>query len=214
MTNEELVKKYQLGDRAALNQIIEKNEGIVRVIARKYQGYCISALDIDDLMQEGYLGLIKAAKRYKCDHAQRAMFSTYAFMIVGQVINDYVNTSKKRKEDISIFTPIGDDLEIGDTLQDDEDYICEVERSIYYQELRDEMHKAISENLTVAQREVIEMKYGIQIERMSVAQICDLMQIKECQVDALELSALHRLRISKWGRMKWLEMKKERGMKY
>ena len=214
MTNEALVKMYQEGNKEALNQIIEKNEGIVRVIARKYQGYCVSTIDIDDLVQEGYLGLIKAAKRYKCDHAQKAMFSTYAFMIVGQVINDYVNTKKRKKEDISIFSPIGDDLEIGDTLQAEEDYICEVERSIYYQDLKNEIQKAMNENLTVAQREVVELKYGIQIERMSVAQICDLMQIKECQVDALELSALHRLRTSKWGRMKWLEITKERGRTY
>lgn len=53
-----------------INKIIEGNVRLVLSVAHRYQGACF-----DDLVQEGTLGLIEAAKRYD---PERGQFSTYA----------------------------------------------------------------------------------------------------------------------------------------
>ena len=210
MTNEELVKAYQNGDNKALDQLLKDNKGMVYLIAKKYQGYCIATLDIEDLIQEGYLGLMEAAKRYDFNNSKKAMFMTYALFWIRQRISRYGKYRSRKKEEVSIHTPIGEDLEIGDTLPEKDDYICEVEESIYFQELKNEIHEAMQDNLTLRQREVLELKFGIETKEMSRNEIAEVLGICYQRVDTIESAALIKLRRSKWGRLKWLEIQKER----
>lgn len=209
MTNEELVQAYQNGDKNALDQLLENNKGIVYSVARSYKGYCIATLDIEDLIQEGYLGLMEAAERYDFNNSRKALFMTYALYWVRQRISRYGKYRSRKREDVSIHTPIGDDLEIGDTLQEQEDFVCKIEESIYFQELKNEIHIAIRENLTLRQREVLELKFGFEIKEMSRNEIAKVLGICSQRVDVIESSALLKLRRSKWGRLKRLEMEKE-----
>lgn len=65
MTNEELVSMYQQGDEQALGQLVEHNKGIVHKMVNRFYLDSISALDKEDLIQEGFIGLIMAAEKYK-----------------------------------------------------------------------------------------------------------------------------------------------------
>ena len=78
MANEELVFLYQMGDKKALDKLVEQNSGIVHKIARKFNLEKINAVDEEDLISEGYIGLIKAANSYKFEIENRASFITYA----------------------------------------------------------------------------------------------------------------------------------------
>ena len=70
------------------NKTILKNKGLVISIAKRYQG---KGLDFDDLVQEGYIGLIKAEKGYKPDKGTK--FSTYAtYWIKQSIIRAIENT--------------------------------------------------------------------------------------------------------------------------
>lgn len=57
----ELGKHIHQGDRDALDKLIEGNLRFVVSYVKKYQGMSMSLLD---LINEGNLGLIEAAKRY------------------------------------------------------------------------------------------------------------------------------------------------------
>lgn len=74
MTNEELVKNVQEGrDREiSLSKLYQKNRGMLYRTAQKYGGY----LAIDDLMQEGFIGMMRAAESY--NPYRGASFLTYA----------------------------------------------------------------------------------------------------------------------------------------
>ena len=61
------------GDAAARTRMIEANLGLVTTIAKKYRGW---GLETRDLIQEGTVGLILAAGRYRPDFGVR--FNTYA----------------------------------------------------------------------------------------------------------------------------------------
>ena len=78
-----LAKKVADGDEVAKNKLVEANLRLVASIARKYIGK--SSLTFLDLIQEGNLGLIKAAEKY--DYTRGYKFSTYATYWIRQAIS-------------------------------------------------------------------------------------------------------------------------------
>jgi RNA polymerase primary sigma factor len=77
----ELFKKAEKGDKEAKEKIILCNLKLVHSIARRYNG---SGLDFLDLIQEGYIGLIKAVEKF--DWRKGYKFSTYAIWWIKQSI--------------------------------------------------------------------------------------------------------------------------------
>ena len=74
-----LIEAAQQGDEEARARLIRENTGLVSVSARKFSG---GSYEYEDLMQIGYLGLLKAIDRF--DPKFEVMFSTYAVpMIMG-----------------------------------------------------------------------------------------------------------------------------------
>ena len=86
MTNEQLVALIRAGDNEAENMLVlwQQNKGFIYKIAMKYQGYA----EIEDLLQEGYLGLCEAVQHY--DAEQGASFIHYAAFWIHQVMQRYV----------------------------------------------------------------------------------------------------------------------------
>jgi RNA polymerase primary sigma factor len=77
----ELAKRIENGDREAKDTMINSNLRLVVSIARRYQGQQLALLD---LIQEGILGLIRAAE--KVDWRRDFKFSTYATWWIRQAI--------------------------------------------------------------------------------------------------------------------------------
>jgi len=73
------------GDRAALDKLVSSHVRLSVKIASRFKGY---GLPITDLIQEGNLGLLDAAKKF--DPEKGARFSTYASWWVLASIQDYV----------------------------------------------------------------------------------------------------------------------------
>jgi RNA polymerase primary sigma factor len=69
----ELARRARAGDEKAFRTLIEKNLRLVISVAKRYRGM---GLSFEDLIQEGNLGLLKAAERFDPKRGNR--FSTYA----------------------------------------------------------------------------------------------------------------------------------------
>lgn len=75
MTDEQLVEEYRNGNKEAFNQIYERYKNAIR--SYSHSVYCIGA-DIEDVIQEGMLGLYKAVEYYN----GKSSFKNFAFTCI------------------------------------------------------------------------------------------------------------------------------------
>ena len=68
-----LIERSHHGDKAAREQLVEENLGLVWSVVRRFTG---RGTDMEDLFQIGCIGLIKSIDNF--DLSQNVRFSTYA----------------------------------------------------------------------------------------------------------------------------------------
>lgn len=85
-SNEELVIQIKAGIDAAENmlQLWQQNQGFITAIAKRFQGY----EDMEDLRQQGYIGLCQAVDNYNPD--EDTLFMTYARFWIRQSMQRYI----------------------------------------------------------------------------------------------------------------------------
>lgn len=94
MTNEELIQKIQSGENVQENMglLYEQNRGFIYKCALPFT----RRIDIDDLMQEAYFGLERAAKHF--DSTKECSFLTYAtYKIKSHLQRYYYNYGKIKR---------------------------------------------------------------------------------------------------------------------
>lgn len=198
----ELAQKIQEGDANALNKLVKHNLKIVVTIANRHIG---QGVPIDDLIQEGNIGLFEAAQRF--DPKSDARFITYASLWVRKRINEAVVAqgrivrlphnqeydiykAKMAGEEVQnlstveIDAPIGEDGDttIGDILlnvQSDFEFEIEMDDIKY-------RAKRVLSHLKERDRQVIKAYFGIDADyEMSpdvIAERFDLTNVRVCQI--------------------------------
>jgi RNA polymerase primary sigma factor len=84
-----LAKRIERGDNAAKDEMIERNLRLVMALARRYQG---AGAPLEDLVQEGVLGLIRAVEKF--DHRRELRFSTYAAWWIRRALMDAMSAER------------------------------------------------------------------------------------------------------------------------
>lgn len=125
MTNEQLIEAYRSGDKAALEQLIMQNKGLIAKLANKYMPMYKGG-DYDDLMQEGSIGLMRAVETYD---QSKGKFSTYAFLWIQHAM---LKAMRGQVDTISLDETIADDSDttLGDMLCDGNDFTEQVDDSL------------------------------------------------------------------------------------
>ena len=79
---QELARRCAQGDQTAIRQMVNANLRLVVSVAREYAGRGVALLD---LIQEGSIGLLAAARKF--DYTMDVRFSTYATKWIRQGVN-------------------------------------------------------------------------------------------------------------------------------
>lgn len=110
LSDEQLVKSAQQNDSLAMTTILERYKGMVKAKAR---GFFLSGGDMDDLIQEGMIGLHKAVLDYT--EVRGASFKNFALLCVHRQIIDAIKQDGRKKNlpltnYTSINTPEDDEI--------------------------------------------------------------------------------------------------------
>lgn len=188
MNNEQLVLRIKAGEKTADNmlELYNKNTGLIRSIALKFKNYA----DMDDLMQQGYLGLYKAVDIY--EYGKGAKFSTIAYHCIFNSISRYIkgNTHK----DLSLDAPIGGEgkelITLADTIKSSGNMENNILNKVFIEGLRAVIWHEVEE-LEDRKAKVI---YGRYRDNMTYKEIAERLHISESKVMSAHASALDELR--------------------
>jgi len=186
-------------DEAAMARLVEANLRFVVSYAKRYRGHGVSFLD---LIHEGNLGLMEAARRY--DPAHNVKFITYAVWWVRQslmhVLADSTRAFSFPPKMFGILHaggPGGEDVSLSETLGDrlpvDQ---APVEDELIHQADLDELAAALLD-LEGKEQEVVRLRYGLgDGEPQTLQEIGDRLHLSRERVRQIESRAKEKLRRS------------------
>ena len=179
-------------DQKTINKLVRDNQGFVISIARQYK---YRGLDMDDLISEGNIGMLAAAKSF--DASRGKNFATFAAPFIRDAIGKAIEQlggiyrvprdannptlEKKRSRALSIDAPVGgsNELSLAKVIPDQgaSDPEIELQKSILTKELT-----TILKDLQERDRHVIQRFYGIGVEPRTMAEIGQEMGLKRERV--------------------------------
>lgn len=151
---EELVQAAQQGDAHAIDQVLRAFQSLVR---KKARSYFLLGADVEDVHQEGMIGLFKAIRDYNPSHG--ASFYAFASLCITRQIITAVKTATRLKH-----MPLNGAVSLHRTIFDNEDRTLEdliraessgPEELLLQQEEANWLFERIHELLTEYERQVL-----------------------------------------------------------
>jgi RNA polymerase primary sigma factor len=203
------------GDQSAVTELVEANLRFVVSYAKRYRGLGVSFLD---LIHQGNLGLIEAARRF--DPSRNVKFITYAVWWVRESMTHVLADQTRAFSfppklfsamyrvpgggaDVSLSDPVGHGRaghsdtrarELGDLLA--QDGVPPIEEAMIRQADRDEVTAALGD-LDGKERDVVRLRFGLGDDRpRTLQQIGDQLCLSRERVRQIESRAKEKLRRS------------------
>jgi RNA polymerase primary sigma factor len=193
-------------DEAAVRQLVEANLRFVVSYAKRYRGLGVSFLD---LIHEGNLGLMEAARRF--DPSRNVKFITYAVWWIREAMMHALAdqtrafsfppklfaTLHNAHDDVSLNDPVG---AAGDGSRELIDLIAQdnvpIEQELIDQDALHDLADALQE-LSGKEREVMELRFGLEDdEPRTLQEIGDRLHLSRERVRQIESRAKDKLRRS------------------
>lgn len=178
------------GDREAREKLIEHNLRLVAHIVKKYQN---QTDDKEDLISIGTIGLIKAIDSFSPNKGTK--LATYAARCIDNEILMLFRSTKKMRNDVSLYDPIGFDKEgneicLIDVVRDEDKDLNDV----IIQQLAIEKIEKNLKSLTQRERDIIIRRFGLENhEEETQQQIAKSYGISRSYVSRIEKRALMKL---------------------
>ena len=200
----ELAKKIQQGDSRALNRLVEANLRCVVSIASQYKG---KGLQMDDLVSEGNIGLMKAASRFNPDKGAR--FVSYAVVHVRQQIEKAIDqqtglyqvpkdvknelAARQQSRPMSVDAPLGHrtNMSLLSVLVNQDAPFAD--ERIHSEAIEDAVEFALG-SLDERESMVVNAFFGINQEHETMAEIAEDMDLKRERIRQIRDKAVRKLR--------------------
>lgn len=93
------------------------------------------------------------------------------------------------------------ETELCDVIGEEQEEFCNVEDSIYYQELKAEMYNVMTELLDDRSKRVLIMYYGLESKKSTQSEIADVLGVSLSYVGQIIKKSRKRIRNSSWGKL-------------
>lgn len=195
----EYIRRYEQGDNAARQTLIEHNLRLVAYLAKKYSN---SEHSKEDLISIGTIGLIKAIDSYKQGKGVR--LATYASRCIENELLMTFRSTKKQSKEVYLYDPVSSDDGEGNTISlidllevTDED----VAERIALEENIQKLYRYVENSLTPREKEIIRLRYGLphnqnssENQEITQREIAGKFGISRSYVSRIEKKALEKLR--------------------
>lgn len=186
-----LVKKLESGDEAVKDELVEHNLRLVVYIARRFQN---TGVDLDDLISVGTIGLIKAVGSFSSE--KNVKLATFASRCIENEILMHLRRTVKLKNEVSFDEPLnvdgdGNELVLADVMGTDSDAVYKkIENGVESELLKEALSK-----LNVREKEIMEMRYGLNgEEEKTQREVADMLGISQSYISRLEKKIIVRLK--------------------
>ena len=206
LTNEEerqLAERIAKGDDRALSKLIEANLKFVVSIARQYKG---KGVDMEDLVSEGNIGLMKAAAKF--DATKGVRFVNFAVVYIRQAIEKAIDqqgglyqvpkdvkqeVARLQSQAVSVDAPLGhrSNMSLLSVLVNKDAPLAD--ERVHSEAIEDAIEFALG-TLDARERRVINAFFGINQENETMAEIAEDMDIKRERVRQIRDKAIRKLR--------------------
>lgn len=192
----QLAEHILKGDSRALNRLVEANLRLVVATARAYQG---QGVEMDDLVSEGNIGLMKAAKKFN-PAGREIRFAGYAIPYIRRQIEKSLDTeaptaspapSKRRGESLDAPLGIKPNLSLLSVLADSS--LPPTDSRLYSGAQLEAIERAL-DSMNERERRVIAAYFGINQEHATMAEIAADMGLKRERVRQIRNQALRHIR--------------------
>lgn len=173
------------------NKLIVHNLRLVVYIARKFDS---AAVNIEDLISIGTIGLIKAVNTF-CPE-KNIKLATYASRCIENEILMFLRKNASQKNEVSIDEPLnidwdGNELLLSDVLGSDGD---EVGRGIEQEDERFLLKGFVSE-LPPREKQIMEMRFGMDgYKEYTQKEVADTLGISQSYISRLEKRIIGKLK--------------------
>ena len=186
----ECLERFQAGDQAARNKLVEHNLRLVAHIVKKYYA---DPADQDDLISIGTIGLIKAVSTFKPE--KNARLATYAARCIENEILMYFRSLRKSAGDVSLNETLDADGEGGslallDTISCEDRDLERVDDHDHYKRV----YETVERLLDHREKEIIIARYGLYGgEAVTQREIAKRLGISRSYISRIEKKALAKL---------------------
>lgn len=178
------------GDSALRSVLVEHNLRLVVYIAKKFEN---TAINIEDLISIGTIGLIKAINTF-CP-SKNIKLATYASRCIENEILMYIRKSSSQRCEMSFDEPLNIDKDGNELLLSD--IIGSDEESVFSGIEKDEEKKLVRDALSrldPRECEIIELRYGIKDgHEYTQKQVAQMLGISQSYISRLEKRIIERL---------------------
>ena len=179
------------GRPQARDLLITHNLRLVVYIAKKFES---PALNVEDLISIGTIGLIKAVNTFSVE--RNIKLATYASRCIENEILMYLRKTAQLKNEISLDDPLnvdwdGNELLLSDLLGSDPDI---VNRGIEQESEKQTLLRAV-EKLDPREKQIMELRFGLNRQKEHTQkEVADALGISQSYISRLEKRILHRLK--------------------
>ena len=194
-----LSERIKAGDNRALQRLVEANLRFVVKIAAQYRG---QGLQLDDLISEGNIGLMKAAAKFDASRGTR--FVNYAVVQIRQEIERALD--RQNGKPMSVDAPLNgrSNMSLLSVLVNADSPMAD--HRVYSEAIENAIEFALL-SLSERERRVIDAFFGIDREHETMTEIAEDMQLKRERVRQIRDRAIRRIR--KNYRRKLAELRKK-----